>query len=348
MDPVIRANTFETSRGTFHYLATGPTTGPLMVLIHGWPGLALTWRPQLLYFGRFGFHVVALDMLGYGQSPAPHGDASLYSCESLVSDQFALLKHLGRHKAIWLGHDWGCGPLWSLAAHYPEACSAVISVCCPYRTLELGVQHLISIANRDLYPKVEYPNAQWDYMILYEKAGDEITRQFDAASSRVAKQIYRRANPSRFMKPAITSTVSTRGSWFGPDVPDTPLADTTLDEPLYEAVTEALGRNGWWGATAYYLNHERNAAYNKIDNVVNGGRLEMPVMHVDAKYDSVASAVQNPELMTEMRRLCVDMREAVLDTGHWAALEKPDEFNGYLEDFLRDKGLLPTAVDGKL
>ena len=42
-------------------------------------------------------------------------------------------------------------------------CDAIVSICCPYRTLELGVQHLISLVNRDIYPENEYPYGQWDY-----------------------------------------------------------------------------------------------------------------------------------------------------------------------------------------
>lgn len=163
MDPAISTHTLPSPKGSFHYLTAGSPTGPLIIFIHGWPGLALAWRPQLLHFASLGYHVAAMDTIGYGKSPAPRDDVSLYSCESLAADQLLLLKHLDRTSAIFVGHDWGCGPLWTLAAHHPEVCEAIVSICCPYRTLELGVQHLISLVNRDIYPESEYPNGQWDY-----------------------------------------------------------------------------------------------------------------------------------------------------------------------------------------
>lgn len=349
MDPAITTHTLPSSKGSLHYLTTGPSTGPLIILIHGWPGLALTWRPQLLHFGSLGYHVAAMDTIGYGRSPAPRGDTSLYSCESLVADQLLLLKHLNRTQAIFVGHDWGCGPLWTLAAHHPEACAAIISISVPYRTLELGVQQLITTVNRDIYPTTTYPYGQWDYMVFYERSGETCTQQFEEASDKITKLVFSKANPSNWRKPSITSTVTTRGAWFATeaaDVPDIPLEDTVLDAPLYDVLCESHARNGWWGPTAYYLNHARNAAYNAPDRIANGGRLSMPVLHIDPIYDIVCSAEQQPLFLAETRRLCADLRVESVEAGHWANLERPAEVNAYMEDFLHSKGLGPGQ--GKL
>ena len=181
-------------------------------------------------------------------------------------------------------------------------------------------------------------------MIFYEQSGDTCTKQFDDANDKITKLMFSKANPSNWRKPGITSTVTTRGGLFGPtaaDVPDIPLEYTVLDAPLYNVLRSSLARNGWWGATAYYLNHERNAAYNAPEeHMVNGGRLAMPVLHVDARYDIVCSAEQSPLFLVETRRLCADLRVETVDTGHWANLERPDEVNALMEDFLQSKGLV--------
>jgi soluble epoxide hydrolase / lipid-phosphate phosphatase len=349
----ITSHSFPSPQGSFHYLLAGPSSGPLLILIHGWPGLALTWRPQLLHFASLGYHVAAMDTLGYGQSPRPTHDVSLYSSESLAADQLLLLAHLQRSSAIWVGHDWGCGALWALAGHYPEKCEAIVSLCLPYRTIDLGVQHLITLANREIYPREEYPNAQLDYMIAYEQNSEAISKQFAEANDKITKLMFSRANKANYRKVAITAGVVKRGGWFGTtvdEVPDMPLGMSVLDEELYEALRSSLGRDdGWRCATMYYLNHERNAEYNKMENLkVKDGVLEMPVLFVDAKYDIVCSADQNPAMLVEQRRLCRDLREEVVETGHWANLEKADEVNGYMEDFLKSKGLVPVNGSGKL
>src|SRR5689334_17958375 len=64
----VTENTLETSRHTTFYLACGPEDGPLMIFVHGWPELSLSWRHQLPCFGALGFRAIAPDMRGYGRS----------------------------------------------------------------------------------------------------------------------------------------------------------------------------------------------------------------------------------------------------------------------------------------
>lgn len=338
MDPAISSHTLSSPKGALHYLSTGPASGPLIIFIHGWPGLALCWRPQLLHFGSLGYHCVAMDTLGYGQSPAPR-DVAKYSCESLVADQLLLLEQLNAKSAIWIGHDWGCGPLWTLAAHYPELCNAVISLCIPYRVLEMGLEEELKTINRDIYPEAEYPYGQWSYQVFYEENSEKATREFDDNNDRCVKLVFSKGRAETFMKPAATSEVAKNKSWFRNKPMDIPLEATVLDQGLYEVLKEGLGRNGWWPATAYYLNHARNREYNKTENVKNEGVLEMPVLMIDAKYDGVCSVEQSPAFGAPMRRLCKDLREESVETGHWANLEKPEECNAFIEDFLRSKHL---------
>lgn len=73
----------------------------------------------------------------------------------------ALLSHLQRDEAVWTGHDWGAGLVWTFAAHRPEACAGVVNMCVPYRTVELGFDALVATFNRELYPADKYPNGQW-------------------------------------------------------------------------------------------------------------------------------------------------------------------------------------------
>jgi soluble epoxide hydrolase / lipid-phosphate phosphatase len=320
-----------------------------MIFIHGWPAIALCWRPQLLHFGALGYHCVAMDLLGYGKSPAPD-DVSAYSCENLVADQLALLSHLKGTSAIWVGHDWGCGPLWTLASHHPEKCRAIISICIPYRVLELGLEELKKWGiNREMYPEDQFPHGQWDYQIHYEQNGKAAAEDFQKQTPLAVRLFFGKARPASFKKPSPTASVTKFGSWFATRGSlEVPLSNTVLDEEMYEALVESLERNGWWAPTAYYLNHARNREYNRDDNVHNGGILEMPVLYIDAKYDSVCSVAQTPTLAEPMKRLCKDLEWASVDTAHWANLEQPDECNGFMTGMLRRKGLLPELEKARL
>lgn len=93
----------------------------------------------------------------------PKGDHTEYRLEKHVSDMLALLAHLQRDKAVWVGHDWGAGLVWAFAALHPEKCVGVSCISVPYKVLEGGLDLLVSLSNRDIYPEAEYPLAQCTY-----------------------------------------------------------------------------------------------------------------------------------------------------------------------------------------
>src|ERR1700688_1673062 len=159
----VTENIAKTDRHTSFYLACGAEDAPLLVFVHGWPELSLSWRHQLPCFAHLGFRAVAPDMRGYGRSSvySRHQD---YAVEPIVTDMLELLDSLGRKSAVWIGHDWGSPVVWSLASHHPERCDAVANLCVPYYTIERGLDHTLTLVDRKVYPQNEYPNGQWDYM----------------------------------------------------------------------------------------------------------------------------------------------------------------------------------------
>ena len=100
---------YATNNGVkIHYAALG--TGPLIVMIHGFPDYWYTWRHQMTALAP-DYRVVALDQRGYNLSDKPKG-VDNYSMSLLVSDVAAVIKHLGKEKAIIVGHDWGGAVAW--------------------------------------------------------------------------------------------------------------------------------------------------------------------------------------------------------------------------------------------
>ncbi|KAG6368525.1 hypothetical protein INS49_002735 [Diaporthe citri] len=342
----LRENTFSHSgdQKTFYWSA-GPSDGPLVIFIHGWPTNGEHWKRQALALGSLGFHAVAPDTRGYGRSSVPKGDTTEYRLEKHVSDMLALLAHLQRDKAVWVGHDWGAGLVWSFAAQHPEKCDGVSCISVPYRVLDRGIDFLASLSNRDIYPEDQYPLAQWDYQAFHVEQPELSHKQLEGNVTNTIKALYRGTGPEKFGQPSFMASLRKTGGWFGPlpEAPDTPFETCLLadDKPAFDRMVAEFERNGFEGPNAYYLNHGINGEYMKT--APNGGVLEYPVLFVETKYDPVCDTALS-RLAEPMRDYCKDLTEVSLECGHWAALEKPRELSAALVKWIATK--LPEYYPG--
>ncbi len=116
---------------TLHCLAEG--RGPPVVLLHGFPELAYSWRKQLPALAAAGFRAVAPDLRGYGESDRPLGVEN-YTLEHLTEDIAGLCRSLGE-KVRLVGHDWGGGIAWTLAHQHPELVEKLAILNCPHNEL---------------------------------------------------------------------------------------------------------------------------------------------------------------------------------------------------------------------
>lgn len=324
---------------TTHYYEGGTPDGVPLVFIHGWPDIAETWKHQLAHFssGSAGseYRLIAPDMRGYGGSSGPE-DKRAYSLETLVDELVEFAEKLNIKKAVWIGHDWGSGVVNALAAHHPELFLGLVVIAVPYRTIELGLDHLISLVNRDIYPKDEYQYGQFEYMKYYELHPEESMKSFERIIDKLTKALYTKFDPRNYGKPNAASSRQLKdGGWFGghpENVPDLPLEYTFLDQSLYDNLLASHKKHGLYPATAYYLNHDVNAEFAKSEK--NGGILEFPVLYIDAKYDAVCSPSTTPKMSQGQRETVKDLTYETIDSGHWVQLEKPKEVNKVLETWL--------------
>lgn len=111
-----------------HYVTMGK--GPLVVMIHGFPDYWYTWRKQMPVLAQ-DFQVVAIDQRGYNKSDQPEGVAN-YTADKLVGDVRAVIKHLGKEKAIVVGHDWGGMVAWMFAMTHPEMLDKLVILNLPH------------------------------------------------------------------------------------------------------------------------------------------------------------------------------------------------------------------------
>jgi pimeloyl-ACP methyl ester carboxylesterase len=96
-----------------------PADVPLVVFLHGFPEFWWSWRHQLTAMAQAGYWAVAPDMRGYNESDKPEG-VSAYEVEKLAGDVAALIRALGRSKAIVVGHDWGAMVAWAFAQEHAD------------------------------------------------------------------------------------------------------------------------------------------------------------------------------------------------------------------------------------
>uniref|UniRef100_A0A7E4W0F2 AB hydrolase-1 domain-containing protein n=1 Tax=Panagrellus redivivus TaxID=6233 RepID=A0A7E4W0F2_PANRE len=113
-----------------HYVETGDPSKPLLLLVHGFPEFWYSYRHQLKYFER-DYHVVAIDLRGYGGSDKPT-DLASYSSTKLVNDLAEVIPALGRQRAFVVAHDWGGALAWILTAVHPELVEKLVILNVPH------------------------------------------------------------------------------------------------------------------------------------------------------------------------------------------------------------------------
>jgi pimeloyl-ACP methyl ester carboxylesterase len=327
-------HTFKSARHTTGYLACGAEAAPPLIFVHGWPELSLSWRHQLPAFAALGFRCIAPDMRGYGRSSTydRHEDFAL---ELIVADMLELLASLGHEYAVWIGHDWGSPVVWNIAAHHPEKCLGVASLCVPYLAAGFTLENIVPLVDRAVYPEVEYPVGQWDYHLFYEESFENARKGFDANIRNVLKALFRKGDPNAVGKPGRLAAVRKAGGWFGGGAcPDVPRDSDVITEGDLEAYTAALTRNGFFGPDSWYMNRKANGAYARTSK--NGGKLSMPVLFLHGAYDTTCETIRS-KLAEPMRRDCSDLTEVVVRSGHWMAQEQPVAVNAALAKWLAAK-----------
>ncbi len=329
----------KSARHTTFYLSCGPSDGPLIIFVHGWPELSVSWRHQLPCFAGLGFRAVAPDMRGYGRSSV-HTRHEDYALEHSVADMLELLSALGRDKAVWVGHDWGSPVVWSLASHHPDKCIGIASLCVPYFAKGFAPENFLPLVDRTTYPEAEFPAGQWEYQLFYEESFDKARQAFDADARATVKALFRKGRPDMKGKPSRTAHVRKDGGWFGGTgkAPDLPLDTDVLTEADLDAYVAALEANGFFGPDSWYMNHRRNVAF--ASKARDGGKLNLPVLFLHGAYDYTCETITS-RLAEPMRADCADLTEVVVPSGHWMAQEKPVAVNAALARWIATR--LPQA-----
>jgi pimeloyl-ACP methyl ester carboxylesterase len=292
--------------------------GPLVLLCHGWPELSYSWRHQIGALAQAGFHVVAPDMRGFGNSSAPT-DIAAYSIFDTVGDMVALVKALGETQAAIIGHDWGAPVAWHSAMFRPDIFTAVagLSVPPPFRGRSRPLEALRASGITNFY---------WQYFQPEGIAEAEFER--DVALT--MRSILGRG----FADPSSSLFVEADKGFLHDASADRP-SPGWLSETDLAFFVEAYKKAGFRGGLNWYRNIDRNW---ELTAPWQDAQISQPSLFIAGAQDSVITGLIGSKRVAELERVLPNLKaKLIIDgAGHWIQQERPQEVNAALISFLKE------------
>ncbi len=320
----IRHRSLDTNGLRMHIAELGH--GPLVVLCHGFPESWYSWRHQLQALAEAGFHAVAPDMRGYGQTDRPEA-IDQYTLFHLVGDIVGLIDALGYESAVVVGHDWGAPVAWHAALLRPDRVRAVIGLSVPFRPRG-------SARPTTLMPQTD--DAVF-YQLYFQEPGvaeAELERDvrttlrhiYYSASGDAPRGPHTAGAPDVGMVPRRGGLLSRMGA-----LTSLPACMTENDLEFY--VTE-FSRTGFRGGLNWYRNIDRNWA---LLAPFAGAQVIVPALYVAGDRDLVVGFRGMDQLIPNLKKFVPQLRRTLMlpGCGHWTQQERPREVNAAMLDFLR-------------
>ncbi len=131
--PVPSIDRIQVSVGEFVFDArtAGPSDGPLVVMLHGFPQSSYEWRQQMPVLAEMGFRVIAPDQRGYSPGARPEA-VEAYTVPQLVGDVVGIVDALGYDAFHVVGHDWGAAIAWYVGLMHPERVLSLVAISVPH------------------------------------------------------------------------------------------------------------------------------------------------------------------------------------------------------------------------
>jgi len=302
--------------------------GPLVILMHGWPDLALSWRHQLRPLAEAGYTVAAPDMRGYGESSKPT-DVAAYALEQAAGDMAAIARALGARRWVAVGHDWGAAVAWRCALRYPDEVAAVFGMSVPHNAPPPGRASVPTDVVLDhLYPDT------FVYPRYFQEVGApeaELERDVRAALKQSFFSLSGDAPAGDWtaVRPPTAGVLD--GLTPPPPGPLSFMPDDVLDQ--YAAAFEA---GGFFGPLSWYRNFGANAA---AADALGDQVIRQPAGWLVGDKEIVTAMF--PGTVEAQRRSLADLRVEVDvrgGAGHWVQQERPEIVTQSLLGFLADVG----------
>ena len=292
--------------------------GPLVLLCHGFPESWYSWRHQLAALADAGFHAVAPDMRGYGQTDRP-AEIEKYTLLHLVGDMLGLLDALAAPTAVIAGHDWGAPVAWHAALLRPERLRAVMALSVPFRPR--GSRQPTSVMPQ---------TGDAVFYQLYFQAPGVAEAELGRDVRRTLRMLLR--TPTKEVNPLATM-VPRDGGWLSrmPEPASLPEWLTEADLAFYAG---EFARTGFSGGLNWYRNIDRNwellAPWARA-------QVQVPALYVAGERDLVLAFPGAKEMVENLKTFVPQLRRTIIlpGCGHWTQQERPREVNAAMIEFLK-------------
>ena len=295
-------------------------TGPLVILVHGWPELWYTWRHQIKPIAQAGYRVVAPDMRGYGGSDKPT-QVEAYDMASLMADVVGIIDAFAEQSAILIGHDWGAPICWNTATLHADRISAVAGLSVPN-------SKRIDISTIELWRQIY--RDKFFYQLYFQDEGiAEAELEADVRTS--LREIYF----------ALSGDAPSHQGWLQRP-PGGGLLDGLVDPDPFpdwlkpkdiDYLVENFAAGGFRGPINRYRNQDRD-----FENLPEMGTrpVSQPSCFIAGSKDVVRRFVPDHDIYKNAAAHCPDMRvNKIIDgVGHWVGEEAPGPVNDALLEFL--------------
>lgn len=271
--------------------------GRPIVLCHGWPEHAFSWRHQMSALADAGYHVIVPNQRGYGNSSQP-SDVTDYDVEHLTGDLVGLLDHFGYDDAIFVGHDWGAMVVWWLTLLHPERVDRLVALSMSYmdRGEQPWVEAMAEMLGEDFY------------FVDFNRRPGVADAVLEANTARFLRNLYRKNVPLAAPEPGNAMVTLAEA--------DSPLGDPIMSDREQAVFVAAFESSGFTHSIDWYRNVDRNwHLLADVDPIIH-----QPALMIYGAHDLVA---RNDRLAA----VVPDVTEIELDCGHWIMEELPDETN---------------------
>ncbi|MCC5664253.1 alpha/beta hydrolase [Nostoc sp. CHAB 5784] len=295
--------------------------GNLVILCHGFPECWYSWRHQLVALAEAGFHVVAPDIRGYGQTDQPES-VEAYNILELTSDIVGLVHALDQEQAIIVGHDQGATLAWHCALLRPDLFKAIALLSVPYRARAWESRPPTEMLKR-------MSGEQQFYMLYFQEPGKAEAELEANVRKSLRMMLYSAAGDAP--PEERWQFLFDKSEKFLDTLTEPEQLPSWLSEQDLDFFTQEFERTGFRGGLARYRNLDRDW---ELTRFLSGAKLQQPALFVGGEFDAVVT--RNRELVNNLEKTVPNLRKKVLlpNAGHWIQQEQPAEINRLLIEFL--------------
>ena len=294
--------------------ADGAKDGPPILLVHGWPEIAYSWKNTVPSLVEAGYRVISYDLRGFGNSSAPL-DPIHYSMPQLVGDMESVLNAYGYDDAIICGHDWGGSIVWHAARMISQRVKGVIGICVPH-TARAPAPPLKIIEKRS-GPK--------HYFLEFRDRGAEVAKMFAKDADGFFLLMFRTTPHGAVADETFTYIPTQFETFLKKGSP--PLKGAVMEAADRKKFTDAYMRTGFETGMNLYRNIDVN--WELAEGMSD--QIDQPVLMISPERDLLLP----PTLTEPMTRMCPDLEQVnIPDCGHWAMWDAPEAVNGAIVEWL--------------